>query len=52
MNAVVIIVLVIGLGTMFGLYKWVQKKNEAKKPILKDGKPIKDLPGDEPKERP
>ena len=51
MNTVLIVVLVVvALGAMYGLSRIVKKKNE--RPILKDGKPIKDLPGDEPKEKP
>ena len=49
MNTVLIVVLVVvALGAMYGLSRMVKKKNDG----LKDGKPIKDLPGDEPKEKP
>ena len=49
-TAVVIVVVVASLGCMYGLYKLVQGKNES--PKTKPPKDLKDLPGDEPKDRP
>ena len=51
MNTVIVVLaLALALGGMYYLNKSVQKKNE--RPKTKPPKDAKDLPGDEPKERP